>query len=212
MVDTAAQDVERSVDGVARLLTQDLLDLAVGAVGVDILPIGAHEDRGQRSAVRIGLERLDESSDEIALAALFRLFGSCDGSLESGIVLALAGQRLHNVADLNLQHDVHTALQVQTEVELLLLALLVGVGLESQVVDRLILQRIEIVAHHRVAHLNLIPCGILLGGLLHASCLERERKLEDAGQRQKHRNQFNCSFTLHFALKICCYFLLFSCQ
>ena len=183
MVDTAAQDVERRVDRIVSLLAQDLLDLGVGAVGRDILTVGADENRGQRRTVRSGAVAADELADEV-LARAESLLGLRHRFDEGRIVLAVAGQRLHDVLHLNLEHDVHTAFQVQAEVQLLLLDLLVGELAETQVVDGLILNRIEVV---------LLPFGTLIpvvSGrirrrlLLYAPRLERERELVDTGNRK----------------------------
>ena len=183
MVDTAAQDVERRVDRIVGLLAQDLLDLGVGAVGRDVLTVGADENRCQRRTVRSGAVAADELADEV-LARAESLLGLRHRFDEGGIVLAVAGQRLHDVLHLNLEHDVHTAFQVQAEVQLLLLDLLVGELAETQVVDGLILNRIEVV---------LLPFGTLIpvvSGrirrrlLLYAPRLERERELVDTGNRK----------------------------
>ena len=179
VVDTAAQDVERRVDRIVGLLAQDLLDLGVGAVGRDVLTVGADENRCQRRTVRSGTVAADELADEV-LARAESLLGLRHRFDEGGIVLAVAGQRLHDVLHLNLEHDVHTAFQVQAEV----LDLLVGELAETQVVDGLILNRIEVV---------LLPFGTLIpvvSGrirrrlLLYAPRLERERELVDTGNRK----------------------------
>ena len=59
-------------------------------------------------------------------------------------MLAVAGERLDDILDLHLQHDVHTALEVETQVQFLLLALLVGELLEPEVINTQILNRIEV--------------------------------------------------------------------
>ena len=130
-----------------------------------------------------------------------RLVRLGDGLLEGGVVLAVAGQSLDHILYLHLQHDVHTALEVETQVELLLLALLVGEGLESHVEDGLVLHRIQIVLLGLGLVVEVERGGILGRLLLYATCLERKRELVNARERQKDRDEFNKAFTLHLVEK-----------
>ncbi len=198
VVDTTAEHVVGSLDGGLGLTLEDLFDLGVGALQRNVLAVGADEDRGEGAAVGLTLVSLDELADIILGRTLLHGFvGLGHGGDEGGIVLALTGQRLDEVLDLHLQHDVHAALEVETEVELLLLAVLVGVGDEAQVVDGQVLDRIEVV---------LLGLGLLLerelrgiGGrvLLDVPRFERERELENARKRQERRDEFDETFTLH---------------
>ena len=132
---------------------------------------------------------------------LHRLVGHADRLDESRIVLAVAGQSLHDILDLHLQHDVHTALEVQAQVQLLLLTLLVGELAEAQVVNRQALHRIEVM----LFGLALLVEGELRGIsgrlLLYATRLERKRELINTRESQQDRNEFNKTFTLHLSEK-----------
>ncbi len=61
------------------------------------------------------LVSLDEIGDVIlGIALLQRLVGLGDRCGESGIGLAVAGQRLDDIFDLHFEHDIHAALEVET--------------------------------------------------------------------------------------------------
>ena len=181
VVDTAAQHIERSSDSSLGLTTQHLLDIFVRALQQDILAIGAYEEGRERTTVGLTLVDFYEVGDVVLRRTAFEV-GVCllDGSDEGGILRAVAGQSLHNIFHLYLEHDIHTTFQVETQVQLLLLALLVGKRLEAQVVNRHILDRIQIV---------LLRLGLFLEGergsilgrlLLYATRLNRERELVNA--------------------------------
>ena len=75
------------------------------------LAVGADEDRSQRTAVRKALVGLHEVGNIVFEVPSFRAaLALGDGADEGGIVLAVAGERLDDILDLHLQHDVHTAL------------------------------------------------------------------------------------------------------
>ena len=199
MVDTAAQHVERCGDGRLGLALEDLLDVGIRAFERDVAAVGAHEDLGDGTTARQPLVGLHEVADVVVRGTgLERGVRLGDGLDEGRIVLAVTGKRLDHILDLHLQHDVHAALEVQTQVELLLLALLVGELLESEVEDLQILHRVEVVLFGRGALLERELLGVLGRLLLDASRLERERELVHARQRQQHRDEFDKTFTLHW--------------
>ena len=188
VVDTAAEHVERRGDGGVGLALEDLLDVGVGAFERDVLTVGADENRRQRTAVGETLVSLHEVGDIVFRGALLqRGVRLGDGFDECGVVLAVAGKRLDDVLDLHFQHDVHTALEVQTEVQLLLLTLLVGEFLESEVIDPDILDRIEVM----LLRLGLLSDGELRGVLgrffLYTPRFEREGELVNTRKSQKDR-------------------------
>ncbi len=198
MVDTAAQHVERSGDGRLRLALEQLRDIGVRAFERDVLAVGADEDRSQRTAVGQALVGLHEVVDIVLRGTLLdRLVRLGDGLREGGIVAAVAGERLDHILDLHLEHDVHTALEVETEVQLLLLALLIGEGLEAHIEHGQVLNRIQIVLLRGGLPVDGELRGILRRLLLHAPRLERERELVNACERQQRRDEFNKAFTLH---------------
>ena len=192
-VDTAAQDVERVVDGTLGLLPQHADHLFVGAGGGDLLAqLLRVEDQRQRSVARQVGVRTREERDEILGTVLLLAPGLRKGRIEDG-VLAIVGQRPHHILDGDFEHDVHTALQVETEVDLPLLYLFVG---ETQEYF-LGLDRVEI-----GLLLILLEFGGELFGIasrfpLDVSCHERERKLVSTCDRQNNRNGFDCASVLH---------------
>ena len=199
VVDTAAQYVERSGDSGLGLTLQHLLNLLVRALEHDILAIGAYEQGSQRTTVGLTLVDLYEVSDVVLRRTALEVGVSLlDGSHEGGILSAVTGQSLHNVLNLYLEHDVHTTLEVQTQVQLLLLALLVGEGLKAHVEYLQILNRIQVM---------LLRLGLLLKGerggvlnrlLLYVTRLERKRELVNTCQCQQHGDEFDKTFALHF--------------
>ena len=186
MVDTAAQDVERSGDGGIGFLLEDFLDVGIGAFERDVLAVGADEDRSQRTAVRKALVGLHEVGNIVFRGAVLQgRVGLGDGADEGGIVLAVAGERLDDILDLHLQHDVHTALEVETQVQFLLLALLVGELLEPEVINTQILNRIEVMLFGLALLVEGELRGVLRRLLLYAPRLEREGELVNTRKRQK---------------------------
>ena len=213
VVDTAAEHIERSGDGGLGLLLQQALDVGVRALERDVRAVGADEQLGERTAARQALVGLHEVADVVARCTLLEgLVGLGNRLLEGRIVLAVTGKSLDDILDLNLQHDVHTALQVQTQIQFLLLALLVGELAESHVEDRHVLDRIQIVLFGTGLLLERELCGILGRLFLYASCLERKRELINARERQKHRDEFNETFALHLREKNLLLFVCFVCN
>ena len=199
VVDTAAQDVERSGDGSLGLMLEDFLDIGVGRLQRDVLAVGADEDDGQRTAVGLTLVSLDEIGDVIlGIALLQRLVGLGDRCGESGIGLAVAGQRLDDIFDLHFEHDIHAALEVETQIQLFLLTLLVSELAETYVEDGQIL--------HRIQEMLFSPGSLLQGELrrisdsllLDVTRLERKRELVNACERQERSDEFDETFTLHW--------------
>ena len=92
----------------------------------DILTIRTYEKRSQRSTAGNLTISLGELADVVVGTLFKRLVGTGDGLLEHRIVCAVTCQGFQHVLHLHLEHDIHTALQVETQVDLLLLDLLVG--------------------------------------------------------------------------------------
>ena len=150
MVDTAAQDVERGVDRSVGLLLQNLLDLAVRTVRRDILTIRTYEKRRQRSTAGNLAISLGELTDVVVGTLFKRLVGTGDSLLKHRIVRTVSRQGLQHIFHLHFEHDIHTSLQVKTQVDLLLLDLLVGERNESEVIDRLVLHGVQIIDLRRL--------------------------------------------------------------
>ena len=127
-VDTVAEHVEGVVDGALRFVADDLDDFLVGGFRLHLVAelVGA-EDLGEPAAVRGLGPGAFEQADEILAGVHVVLLRQIERFLEVGIG-AVAGEGLHEILELDLQHDVHAALEVEAEVDLLLLGGLVGVS------------------------------------------------------------------------------------
>ena len=152
-------------------------------MSVDLLHRRGVEDQRQGLTTRHLSIVLREDCDIIAtITSLLRGQAQC---LEELGILRVVRQRLQNVTLLNLQHYVHTALQVQTQVDLLLLTIFVSVVYDSQAVNGQVLDRVKILLFHFVLQLSGISSSILSCLLLNSACRERERELVNTGNRQK---------------------------
>ena len=210
VVDTAAQYVERSGDSGLGLALQYLLHILVRALEHDVLAIGAHEEGSQRTAVGLTLVDLHEVGDIILRRTALEVGVSLlDGGHKGGILGAVTGQSLDNILHLHLQHDVHTALEVQTQVQLLLFALLVGEALKAHVEHLQVLDRIQVVLLRLGLLLEGERSGILRCLLLYATRLERKRELVNTCQCQQHGDEFDKTFALHFVNLICFYVVFY---
>ena len=171
------------------------------------------EDGGKALSVGDLLPRVGEEGDEILAgvdAALTRKF---DGLVEFRSLVA-AGKGLDEILELDLQHDVHTALEVEAEVDLLRFYIFVRIA----EVDLLGCDGIEIagVAGLRdgVEDIRLVFCGYIVEcGALAEGCHgsvgilgrlllleighQGEGKLPQACQTQKDGHKSDCTFTLH---------------
>ena len=137
----------------------------------------------------------NEKSDNIVLA-VGSLFGSsCQCLIEIFIGLVIS-QCFNNIGYGYFKDNVHTALEVQTQVQLLLLTLLVGELAEAQVVNRQVLHRIEVMLFGLALLVEGELRGIRSRLLLYATRFERERELVNACEAQQDRDEFNETFTL----------------
>ena len=139
VVDTATDDVERSSQRIVSLLLQHLNNLSIAHTRLDILAVWAHEEVCQRLTVRSLRVSLSQSLDVTTCTLTESLVSLGNRNYEVRIVLALACQRLNHILHLNFEHNIHTALQVETEVNLLLLALLVGKRSQTYIVNCFVL-------------------------------------------------------------------------
>ena len=199
VVDTATDDVEWCRDSILSLLAKNLHNLVVRHTWLDILTIWAKENIYQLATVACLSISLCESTDIVTCTLLKSLCCLLNSGNECWIILALTSKRLNNILNLNLKHDVHTALEVKTQVNLLLFALLVSKLCKTNVVNNLVLNRIKVV----LLHCNLLLCwesgSVLYSVLLYATSLEREGKLVYTRKRKQDCNQFDKTFTLHLS-------------
>ena len=127
-VDTVAQHVEGVADGALRFLADDGDNLLVGGFGMNLLVhlIGA-ENLAQATAVCVLLPGFPEEGDEVLGGVDAVFLRGLDGS-EKFRTAVVVGEGFYQVFQLHLQHHVHTALQVQTEVDFFFLDGLVSIG------------------------------------------------------------------------------------
>ncbi len=129
-VDTVTEHVEGVVDSALRLCADNLDDLVVGGVVGDLVAefIG-RENLCETAAGSHFLPSFTEQADEVCAGVDVVLLCFGHGGYEVR-VCAASGEGPDQVFKLDLQHDVHTALEVQTKVDFLFLGALVGVSEE----------------------------------------------------------------------------------
>ena len=149
-VDTGSQDLVRTVDGAIAFALQDLQHVFVAGIDVDAFVLEFIQEDGDKTGVGIGLfESFAKQGDEVALALLLSLGGQFHGFQESG-VLRVARQGIDDVFHRDFQGDVHTTLQVQTQVDFFFLSIAIGELLEAQVVHIHVAHRVQIVRFHLI--------------------------------------------------------------
>ncbi len=216
-VDTVAEDVEGVGNGAFGLAADDIDNLIVGGFRFDFV---AHfiraEHLGEALAAADFLPSLCEQADVVLAGRDAALGGQVEGLEESrGGIAARDG--LHKVLELHLQHHVHTAFEVQTEVDFLGFDILEGVAEVNFLVGNginvntvlLLADGIQVVSLLRFG--NLAECSTALGRegsllcvvggfLLLKGRYGRERKLPEAGDGQQNRYKFDSTFALHFVI------------
>ena len=203
-VDTIAEHVERVLDRAVGRLAEHFDHIGVRTVRSDLLAqLGRIEDIAEPSSVRDPLVCLGEKRDIVARTVFLSLGGLLERLIESG-VLAVVRKSPDDVLDRNFEHHVHTAAQVEAQVDLLLLALLVVELDETEVVDRLGLDRVEV-----ILLFHGIPGCIFGRFLLDMPRNERKRQLIRASDRESDGQKFQCTFILHVVFS---YYFCFDCR
>ena len=218
-VDTVAENVEGVGNGAFGVLADDGEDFGVRGLGTDALAhlIGS-EHLGKALTRSHFLPGLAEEGDEVGGGVHAALFREGEGAVEfRGLIVA--GKGLDEVFELDLEHDVHTALQVEAEVDFLRLDFLVrvaqinffsGNGIDITTVLHFSdgIQVVGLVRYTDFAESRAVlrsKCR-LLGELLRLLGLDAgdsgERQLPDAGQDQEDSYKSDCSFTLHSCLTL----------
>ena len=108
----------------------------------------------------------------------------CESLIENG-VFAVVRERTDHILNRDLQHDVHTAAQVEAEVNLFLFTLLVIELHEPEIVNGLRFYGVQI-----ILLLDRITGGITGGLILDVARHKRERKLVRAGYCENNRQKF----------------------
>ena len=209
-VDTVAQDVERVGDGALGFVLDDGDDLLVGGLGLDaVAHLVGTEDLREAHAAGDLLPGVTEQGDEVGLRIDAALFGERQGLQELRGLVA-AGEGAHQVLELDLQHDVHTALEVEAEVDLLVLDLLecitqinflAGNGIRVPAgLD--LLDGVEIEGTVCLGHGGQVDAlGRLLSTLLGFPVLDGrhqgERQLPETGDQEANRDKSDSTFALH---------------
>ena len=211
-VDTVTEHVEGVVHGALCLAADHVHNFPVGGFGLDLVAefVGAEHlchAAGGGHLVPGFLEQADE-----VLAGVY-VIGLCLGQGGNEIrVRAVAGESLHQVFQLHLQHYVHTTLEVQTQVDFLLLDALVSVSEEHFLrADGVYIGPVSDVGHgvgYEFADLRgdvvsfykllrLLLC--ILGSLpLLNTGNHREGELPDACNGKQDSNKSDPTFALHF--------------
>ena len=128
LVDTGANHVERVVDGVLHFFAQHFLDFLVGALRRHLaLQLLRGEDFSQTTLAGIVLPSLDEERNEVVLTAFLLGLRLVHRFHEGGVGLVV-GQHVDYVWNRNFQNHVHTTFQVESESDLGLETVLIGVS------------------------------------------------------------------------------------
>ena len=174
LVDTRTHDVERVVDGSLHFLAEHFLHVGIRTGGAHLaLELLCGEDLGQVASGSVLVESVDEEIDKLTLSVLLSLAGLSNRLGESGVGLVV-GERLDNVGHADFQDDVHTALQIQTEPNLGLQTLLIGVSAE--------------VLHRILVILLLLLCLQLCNLPVVVVRSYRERQVKQTCKRQEDGN------------------------
>ena len=202
-VDTCADDIERVVDGGLHLLAQNAFHFAVGALGVHLAAqlLGGEE----LSQVAVGsqlLVVLDKKGNKIALTGLGFLLGLFNGLIEVGVILVV-GQCLHHIGHRHFEDDVHATLEVKTQTNSHLAALL---ECPDPKINGFIGERVQVVLSGFFA----LDGGNLLGLALVVLGNEGEAEVEDAHECKQDCENFYESFVLHFVLNLLMFISYFS--
>ena len=191
-VDTGAEHVVRVVDGTLHFAAQHLLHFLVGALRGDLVAqLLGGKQLSQRAFGGQFTIVLDEKRDKIFLA-LSGLLGGLLHSLAECFVgfFLVVGERLHHVGHAHFQHDIHTALQVQTESDTHLAAVLQRPDAQIHFV---VLERIHVAIRSLLAfgghHVFILA--------LEVAGDHGEAEVEQAYQRQQQREELDKSFVLH---------------
>ena len=168
-VDTVAQYIERVGNRAFGFGSDNRNHLFIGAFRLDTFShfVGS-ENTGKPFAAGNLFPCFCKQGYEVALRIHAAHFGKFNGFVEFGTRI-VARKRPYKVLQLHLQHYVHTALEVQTEVEFLAADILIGITeiyfLSHQRVDVILFclffNRIEIISPVNFGHLG--ESGALLG-------------------------------------------------
>ncbi len=171
LVDTVAHHVVRVVDGCGDFCAQCLLHLVVGALRAHLsLELLCGEYLCQTVPRGILLVCLDEERDEVSLAGLLLFLGLLERFHIGGVGLVV-GQSVDNVGHGNLQHHVHSALQVKAEADLCLQTLLIRV--DAQILHGVLV----VLPRNGIFDLRSLTVVVARG--------YRERQVEDTCERQQ---------------------------
>ena len=206
-VDTGTEDLERAVRNLAGLFLQPGDNLGVGGIldAGTLAEIGAQVRIVKLQRTLLLVEIVHENIDKVAVRRVGELLlRILESSLEQ-LVILVDGQALHHIRHGDFQGDVHTALQVQTQVQLFVLTFLVSVAQEHGGVVHVgqilqlsgINQRInQMLLQHQITVrclLHFCNCGLVVcirvSLLLHTPCDEGERQTVQTDKRKENRKE-----------------------
>ena len=205
-VDTGTEHVERVLDSTVHLFADHFLYLSVGrGEGHFVLQLKSREDRSQLTVRIYFVVRLDEERHEVCTAGFLFLLGKRQSCF---VVrrLVMTAQCIEDVRNGYLHCYVHTALEVQTKVDLFLTALFERVAKPYF----LRCNRVQI----DVLFCIISGC-ILLSFLVIMTRYQRERQIESAHECKADSHNSNKSFVLHnflylFIYNICIVFRVYA--
>ena len=211
-VNTLTEHVEGVVDGALGFCAEGGDHFAVGGVvGNLVAEFGGGENLVQATLGSYLVPGALEQADEVTAVVHVFLTGLVHGGHEVRIV-GIGGKGLQNVFQLHLQHHVHTALKVQTQVDFLGLDVLEEVPeVYLFVVQGVNVGPVDVVCH-RVLHIfqNLggdvvslyellgLSLGIFGSLVLLVTRYGGEGKLPDAGDAKHNGYKSDPTFALHF--------------
>ena len=219
-VDTVAEHVEGIVNGALGLAADDGDNLCVGGiVGHFVTKLVGGENLGQAALGSHLIPGSLKQADEI-LAGIHVVLLGLGKRCHEVRVGAVAGKGLHQVFQLNLQHHVHTTLEVQTQVDFLFLDALVGVAeVYFLVAYRVnvgsvsdgsygVLHKLADFGGHivRFDKLQGLLLGIFGGLALLDAGYRGEGELPNAGDSEQNSYESDPTFALHFVIVLKYYF------
>ena len=139
------------------------------------------------------MERLEEQRQEI-IAALFLLLFSCSNRILVVLRSVMTTQRIEDLRYGNLHRDVHTALQVKTQVDLFLAALLQRVTKPNLLGCNRVIEKCLFHFRYRVIHYPVnrgLSLSIGFGFSIVLARSERERQIVGACQEKTYGQNSN---------------------
>ena len=228
LVDTLAQHLIGTVVCAGGLFTDDFDNSVVVVAEFDLVAELATEVGGELHVSVEATDGIVEQRHEVAVGgALLVSQGDVDSVIEEG-VLGVVGKSTHHVDGGNLEHHVHTTLEVEAEVNLAALALTIGVaeidllgshrvkvvcltGVAQRVQEHLCVTGVSCTLGDKFLHLFALDVvfSVLFGLALDTARHHGKRQLEQTYQCECPCQKSDKSFILHsLCIYLCFLFTL----